>query len=388
MTTAETRAENQAESPPDCEIPVCRPLLPSAARIMPYLSLVDESRHYANRGHLEQKLEKRLSQVLGAETLIAVLAGSGTAALVGAILASAGRAQPDRPIALIPAYTFIGTLHAVQLCGYTPFLMDVDPNTWSLDPAVCAAQPDLERVGLVVPVAPYGRGVPQAPWRAFRDETGIAVAIDGAAAIEALTDAPQRYAGNIPVALSFHATKTFCTGEGGAVVCSDYTTLRRANQSLNFGYNADRQISQPGLNGKMSEYHAAVGLAEMDGWSAKRAAYRRVAACYAQIAARLGIDSTLNVAPAIASNYVILDAATAEHSDTIGAALTSRRIGYRLWYGRGLRRIASFQTFESAELTVTDDLAARLIGLPMAVDMQADDIEYVLGAIAGLGLEI
>lgn len=385
MATAQTNGGKRAGVAIDLEIPVCHPLLPSAAQITPYLRTLDKTRQYANRGQLQQQLEQRLSQLLGSEATVTALAASGTAALVGAILAAAGRAQADRPIALVPAYTFIGTLHAVQLCGFTPFLMDVDPKSWTLDPGECSAHPDLDRVGLVVPVAPYGRALPQAPWRAFRNQTGIPVAIDGAATIEALVDRPELYVGNVPVALSFHATKSFCAGEGGAVVCADSEMLRMAYQSLNFGYNDDRHSSRPGLNGKMSEYHAAVGLAELDGWSAKRAAYQRVAQTYTEIAARLGLGSMLTVPPTIASNYVILDALDAENLTPIKTALTRRRVGHRLWYGGGLHRSSSFQEFERSDLSVTEDLAARLIGLPMAVDLQARDISCVLEAVAERG---
>ena len=143
-------------------IPVLRPQLPGAERLLPYLRRIDSARIYSNWGPLAGELERRLAERLGVPADGFSSASSGTAALVGAILASAGRATPERPLALIPAFTFIATAAAVELCGYDPYLLDVDANSWMLDPDRVAAHPNLDHVGLVVPVALFGRPVPLA----------------------------------------------------------------------------------------------------------------------------------------------------------------------------------------------------------------------------------
>ena len=90
--------------------------------------------------------------------------------------------------------------------------------------------------------------------------------IDGAASFAGLAERPDRFLGAIPVAISFHATKAFATGEGGAVATSDVDLAQRSAQALNFGVSSIRDCRMASTNGKMSEYHAAVGLAELDGW--------------------------------------------------------------------------------------------------------------------------
>jgi dTDP-4-amino-4,6-dideoxygalactose transaminase len=246
--------------------------LPSADALHPYLARIDATRRYSNHGPLERELAGRFSRLLGSEVPITATAASGTAALIGAILAHAGRASAARRLGLCPGYTFIATAAAVEQCGYDVHLIDVDDTAWWVEPDALMAHPALAEVGLVVPVAPYGRAVPQDRWRRFQAATGIPVVIDGAAALEHLADDPQTYLGPIPVALSFHATKVFGTGEGGAVVTTDRDLLMRSIQALNFGFLGSRCAEAAGINGKMSEYHAAVGLAELDGWNEKRAA--------------------------------------------------------------------------------------------------------------------
>src|SRR5262245_15918499 len=177
-TAAET-----PETSEDAEIPVLRPLLPNARALLPYLERIDRSRTYTNWGPLTVELESRLARRWRLPESGVVSAGSGTAALAGAILAAAGRATRGRSVAIGPALTFVATAVAVELCGYEVRVVDVDPKTWMLDPKRLAAG-DLSDVGLVIPVAPFGTGVRQEPWEEFREFGDCAVVIDGAASFE------------------------------------------------------------------------------------------------------------------------------------------------------------------------------------------------------------
>ena len=261
------------------KIRVLRPRLPSAEQLLPYLRRIDATRVYSNHGPLCRELERRLSKQLRLPADNVVCASSGTIAIVGAILAVAARAKA-KPLAVVPALTFVATASAVEQCGYEPYLADVDPQSWMLDPKALAQHPLLDRVGLVVPVAPFGRPVPQQPWSEFRRRTKVPVVIDGAASFDTILRDPHIFMGEIPVALSFHATKSFGTGEGGAIATSDVDLAAESTSALNFGSHIARNSCSPSTNGKMSEYHAAVGLAELDGWEAKRSALSTVVSRY------------------------------------------------------------------------------------------------------------
>lgn len=357
-------------------IPVGRPLLPSADAVAKYLALIDRSRCYTNRGELVGMLELRLADLFKSPACI-VSAASGTAALTGAILAATGRATASRPLCLCAGYNFVATAQAAQLCGYRVRLVDVDALTWALDPDALAENQLLDRqVGVVVVTAPYGRRFSQKGWERFRDRTGVPVVVDAAAGIEALADDAVDLIGTVPVVLSLHATKAFGVGEGGAIVCADRALARAALAALNFGFDGTREVAVPGLNGKMSEYHAAVGLAELDGWSEKRAALRRVAESYRRSAAHGGL--TIHVAPQVSSCYALLSSPDGLRA---GAALTHEGIDHRLWYGRGLHREPYFATDYS--LPVVDTLASRLIGLPVAPDLPDAVIERIVAILAG-----
>ncbi len=356
---------------------------------MPYLEKIDANRWYTNRGELVNALEARLDELLGAtapagaDSTRAMTAASGTAALEGAILATAGRATSRRPLAILPAYTFIATALAVEACGYTPYLVDVDATTWALDARRLIENPILERAGVVVPVAPYGRSVAQDGWVAFSIQTKISVVIDAAAAFEQVIADP-RCRGSIPVALSFQATKVFSSAEGGAVIWSDADGLMRVARSLNFGMLGKRECSAAGTNGKMSEYHAAVGLASLDEYDTTASRNRTVALAYRTAARAYGLDERLYVAPDVASNYALIDAGSPSAGDAVVAALEAEKIESRRWYGCGLQHEAYLVEALHDPLPETERIAPSLIGLPMYSDITPKDIERTLRAVASV----
>lgn len=363
-------------------IPVMRPQLPRTEKLLPYLRRIDATRIYSNYGPLVQELESRLSRHFGLPAGGAVSASTGTTALMGAILAAAGRATPERQFALMPAFTFVATAVAAEHCGYSPYLADIDADTLTLDAERLLAHPALDRVGVVVPVAPFGRAVPQAPWRAFRDRTGIPVVIDGAASFESVSEALERYLGDIPVMMSFHATKSFATGEGGGVLSTDVEFATRTAQALNFGFHLSRDSRMASTNGKMSEYHAAVGLAELDDWTAKRSAFRAVADHYRRELDQVGLADRFLAAPDICSSYVLFRCRSRAESVRVQEGLRRSGADFRFWYGAGLQHQTYFSSCRRADLTVTESIAPRLLGLPMAPDMTEASIARVVHALA------
>lgn len=377
-------AIGSADAPP--AVPIYRALLPPADALLPYLRIIDANRHYANRGELVRRLETRLRERIAAPGCAVLTAASGTAALQAAILAQTGRADPARPFALIAGYTFVATAMAAEACGYTPVFVDIDPATWAIDPAALRQHDRLARTGIVLAVAPYGRPHDQQAWADFASSTGVPVVIDAAASFEALMRNPATLTGTVPVVLSFHATKAFATGEGGAVIWSDIEGLKRCARAMNFGFLYSRESRAAGFNGKMSEYHAAIGLAALDGWDATAAASARLAARYRAIAEGGGIGDKLICGPAVASNYALYLAESEADSANTVTALTLAEIEHRYWYGRGVHQEPHFARC-TAVLTKTELLAGSLIGVPVYPGLEISTIERIVSIIGKIRSE-
>jgi dTDP-4-amino-4,6-dideoxygalactose transaminase len=184
------------------------------------------------------------------------------------------------------------------------------------------------------------------------------------------------------VALSFHATKSFGVGEGGAVVTTDQDLAGRVFQSLNFGFVESRETAIASTNGKMSEYSAAVGLAELDGWGLKRAMFASVHLSYKSAFAAQGIRNRLWGHPDVGSCYVLLECSTASQAEQVVHQLATDGIDSRLWYGRGLSSHRGFRSSLGIDLHGEHKLDPRtLVGLPMAVDLRNPEVSCVAESV-------
>jgi dTDP-4-amino-4,6-dideoxygalactose transaminase len=365
---------------------VCRPLLPTADHLVADLKSIDKRRWYSNWGELNRSLEAGLCAHFGFPERGCVTASNGTDAITAALIAVTGRGTAARPYCLMPSYTFVASAVAALNAGYTPYFVDMNPDTLALDPESVISHPALKRTGAVLVVAPYGKPVDAQNWGRFLKETGIPVVIDAAAGFDAIASRWLRVTAEIPVAVSFHATKVFGTGEGGAILCEDEQLAERCRRVLNFGMLGDRRSIIAGINGKMSEYHAAVGLAELRNWPKKRADFLRVADAYWRAALNNGIEDRLLVEREWASSYVLYVAPTAAAASAAIGELSAAGIDHRYWYGRGVHKEPGYADFPAGVLPVTENLSDRLIGLPVSIDLTESAINRVIDVLARIEL--
>ena len=370
-------AMDTPHSPPF--LPVCRPQLPPAQAIARYLEQADATRHYTNRGPLVQRLEARLADRFHLATHCVRTASTGTSAIEIAVLATAGPARPDRPLALLPSYTFAATALAVERLGYRPLMVDIDPVTWAMDLDAAARHPDLDRVGVIVQVAPFGRRHDLAGAEALLQTTGIPVVIDAAASFESMLDAAPHVSKTVPVTLSFHATKTFSTGEGGAVIWDNPAGAEALIRAANFGFNYSRRSDSAGTNAKLSEIHAAVGHAMLDSFDQRRQDY--AATLHQWRKALQPLPGRVHLAPDLASVYVLWEAPGAADLTLAQNALTAANIDSRLWYETGLHLMPHFAGPAGQSHPVTESMGGRLLGLPMAHDLARSQIDRVVTTI-------
>ncbi|MBY0408353.1 MAG: DegT/DnrJ/EryC1/StrS family aminotransferase, partial [Rickettsiales bacterium] len=166
-------------------IPVLRPKLPEAERILPYLKQMDASRWYSNYGPLVNAFELRAAEMLHAASGQTVMVANGTVGLTVALQAlNVARGS----CCLMPSWTFTATPAAAIAAGLQPYFLDVDKITQALSPEQVKVKLEMikEEVGAVIAVAPYGAPVDVAAWDRFTQETGIPVVIDAAAGFDAL----------------------------------------------------------------------------------------------------------------------------------------------------------------------------------------------------------
>ena len=361
-------------------IAVARPRLPSAAHIAPYLAEIDANGWYSNFGPLSSRFQARLAMHWGLAKPEVALVASGTVAITLALLASGARPGSR---CLMPSWTFAASAGAVHAAGLVPYFMDVDPNTWALDPAAATVLASRLEVGAILAVAPFGAPLTLDAWDAVHQATGVPVVIDAAAGFDALREDGPMVAGNAPVIVSLHATKVFGIGEGGAVLCRDPAWLDRIRRLSNFGFCGTREAALPGCNGKMSEYAAAVGLAALDTWRATRARWASVTGQYRHVLQR----AHLCAVPGFGQGWVSSTLPVLWPGDGAQAAddLAGPGIGTLRWWGPGCHAQPAFKHCPREPLPVTEALARSCIGLPFWQDLTPTQIDLVSSAVGACG---
>lgn len=234
---------------------VTQPYLPPLEEFLPFLEKIWENKVLTNGGQFHQQLEKELCEYLGVEHI--ALFTNGTIALVTALQALRVTGE-----VITTPYSFVATSHSLLWNGIKPVFVDIDPNTLNLDPAKIEAAITPQTTA-IMPVHCYGHPCDTEAIQKIADNYNLKVIYDAAHAfgVQDAGGSVLRH-GDLSV-LSFHATKVFNTFEGGAVVCPDAKTKLRIDQLKNFGHVGEVTVVAPGINGKMSEFNAALGVLQL-----------------------------------------------------------------------------------------------------------------------------
>lgn len=251
---------------------VTKPSLPPLAEFLPLLERIWDNQILTNVGPFHVEFEEALKAHLGVEH-ISVFA-NGTLALLTALQALRINGE-----VITTPYSFVATSHTLLWNGIQPVFADIDPRTLNLDPRRIEAA-ITRHTTAILPVHCYGNPCDVAAIEQLADAYNLKVVYDAA---HAFGVADQRGSvlncGDLSI-LSFHATKVFNTFEGGAIVCPDRKTKRRIDQLKNFGFVDETTVVAPGINGKMSEFNAALGLLQLKHIDEAIAARGRIDALY------------------------------------------------------------------------------------------------------------
>lgn len=352
-------------------IPVMRPRLPDADSLMPLLRRIDDAQIYSNMGPLAQELGARLSARYDCPALPVA---NATAGLTIALLASQA---PRGSLCMVPAWTFVASAQAILAAGLVPFIVDVDETIGALTPDLAerwrAHAP--AAIGAVMVVSVFGQPVDLAGWQEFRRRHNAAVIIDAAAGFDTAL------ASDLPSVVSLHATKVLGCGEGGFILCRDPDIHQRCIAASNFGFAGQRHASMVGLNGKISEYHAAIALAALDQWPQQRQAF---VALLTQLRRRLTpkLDWPAGLGETMVTNTLTL--AFPGGWQAASRHFAAHGIETRRWWGDGLHRQQGFAACPRLPTPQTDRLAAVSLGLPCWLGLDEAQMDRIAGAAADL----
>lgn len=363
------------------QITVTSPLLPPLDEFIPYLEDIWNRKWITNNGHYHQLLEKELCKYLGVEYIS--LFTNGTLPLITALQALRITGE-----VITTPYSFVATTHSLWWNGIKPVFVDVDPATGNLDPnrIETAITP---KTTAIMPVHVYGNPCDTVAIQEIADKYGLKVIYDAAHAFGVKVNGESVLkAGDIST-LSFHATKTYNTVEGGALVCHDEKTKQRIDYLKNFGFAGETEVVAPGINSKMDEIRSAYGLLNLRHVDAAINARHRVADHYREAFSDVKGLTMFEERPEVTYNYsyfpVFIDANKYGMSrDDLYFKMRDHDVLGRRYFYPLISQFSTYRGLPSADpgnLPVATRMANEVICLPMHHDLSDEDIERTINLI-------
>ncbi|WP_254070670.1 DegT/DnrJ/EryC1/StrS aminotransferase family protein [Acidisphaera sp. L21] len=332
------------------------------------------------------ELETRLAAYCGATHCVSV--SSGTDAIQIAMMAE-GIGRGDA--VFLPAFTYTATAEVPLVLGATPVFVDVDPATFQIDPAHLAARiAEIRAAGVLKPRALIGVdlfGQP-ADWPALR-------AIAQSEGLFTLDDCAQSFGASLSgrklgreadaTAISFFPSKPLGGyGDGGALLTDSDERAALYRSLRTHGEGTTRyEVMRTGMNGRLDTLQAAVLLAKLDVFDAELAERARVAAIYDR---RLGnVLTTPKRVPDSASAWAVYAVLLPDGAirDRLQASLREQGVPSAIYYPRALHHQPAYAaSHDGAALPVSEDLATRIMALPIHPDLSDADAERVCDAVA------
>lgn len=363
------------------QITVTSPLIPPLKEFTPFLEDIWRRKWLTNDGYYHQELEKALCKYLGVEFLS--LFTNGTLALITALqeLRITGEV-------ITTPFSFVATTHSLWWNGIKPVFVDVEPNTYNLDPDKIEAA-ITPKTTAIMPVHVYGNPCNTDKIQEIADKYGLKVIYDAAHSFGVSKNGESILnAGDLSI-LSFHATKTYSTIEGGAIICHDRQSKQRIDYLKNFGFAGETSVVAPGINAKMDEVRAAYGLLNMQYVDSAIKKRSEVAIRYRNALKNISGITFLEDIPNVRHNYSYFPVFIEEKDygmsrDALYKKMNDANIFGRRYFYPLISEFSTYRGLDSARpenLPVANEVAKRVICLPMHHELSKDDVERVISVV-------
>ena len=367
----------------DAPVYVTRPHIPTLEAYAKALSPAWDRQWLTNDGILHVHLESALAARFGVPCLR--LFCNGTVALLTALQALE---LEDGEVITTP-FTFAATVNTLHWRRLRPVFCDIDPHSCNLDPVGIEAL-ITDKTRAILPVHVYGRPCDVEAIQSVANRHGLPVLYDAAHAFDVEYKGKSILHYGTMSMLSFHATKLFNTAEGGALASPDPQQHELLRQLKNFGIADEDTMIAPGINGKMSELHAALGLTQLDNVGEEVKNRRRIATLYnKQLAAIPGLTIPEFDGDNIKSNYAyyplrVESEAYGMSRDLLYGQLKKFNVHARRYF-HPLCSTSSWCFVEHGRLPVAEAAAQEMLCLPLYGSLPLDDASVICDVMAKLG---
>ena len=360
---------------------VGRPNIGSRERFLQRVNEMFDRRWLSNDGPLLKEFEQRIADLIGVRHVIAVCN-----ATAGIELAS--RALELKGEVIMPSYTFVATAHALQWQEITPVFADMDPATHNIDPAKIEALITPQTTG-IVGVHVWGRACDTQAIEGIATKHKLKVMYDASHGFGCSVGGRMLGSFGECEVFSFHATKFINCFEGGVVTTNNDDLAEKIRLMRNFGFVDYDKVVYLGINGKMNEVCAAMGLTNLEAMDEIIDVNKSNYLTYCEELRSAAGVSVINYDPAERNNYqyVVIEVdpdVCRRNRDEIVEALHAENVIARKYFWPGCHRMEPYRTTQpdaSKRLPVTERVAARVIVLPTGQTLEEATVRRVCGII-------
>lgn len=335
-------------------IPVTKPFLPPREEYDRYLNGIWERNWLTNNGPLVNELELRLKEYLHLDHLLFV--SNGTIALQMAI-----KALDLKGEIITTPFSYVATTSSIVWEGCRPVFVDILPDRLTIDPKLIEAAITPE-TSAILATHVYGIPCEVEAIQRIAEKHGLKVIYDGAHAFGVKIKGKSIFEFGDISTCSFHATKLFHTIEGGVVITKNAELLKRMAYLRNFGHDGFDRFNGVGVNGKNSEFHAAMGLALFPHLEAIQTRKKEQALYYFELLKGLRVKFP-EIGGIDAYNYAYFPIIFPEVQQLKKSMklLEDNGIGSRRYFYPGLNRL----DYTHGECPVSDQITERVLCLPL-----------------------
>jgi len=365
----------------DEPILVTRPLLPPLEEFHEYLKDIWDSKWLTNNGKYHQGLEKALCEYLGVKYIS--LFANGTLALVTALQALRITGE-----VITTPFSFVASTHSLWWNNIKPVFVDIDPVSFNLDPTKIEAA-ITQHTTAILPVHVYGNPCDVYRIKEIANTYGLKVIYDACHTFGVtINDIPVLNFGDLSV-MSFHATKVYNTFEGGAIVCHDEATKKRIDNLKNFGFVGEMMVVTPGINAKMNEVQAAMGLLQLKYIDQAIAKRKKISERYREglkaIAGLTYLEDFQGVRHCYPYFPVLIDKEKfGKTRDEVYEELKKHNIYGRRYFYPLISQFPTYRGLESAQpgkMPVAEMVTTEVICLPIYPDLEMEDLNNIIALI-------
>ncbi len=351
------------------------PLLPPLDEYVSYLEKIWDSVIITNRGNMELQFEMELKKKLGLEYMSVV--NNGTTALILALKAL----QLTGEVITTP-FTHISTAQAILWNGLTPVFVDIEEDTYNVDPEKIE-QAITPQTSAILAVHLFGQPCHIDALEKMANKRGLKLIFDAAHCFGVeINDHSVLQAGDCST-ISFHATKTFNTVEGGAIICKDPALHLEIEKLKNNGIDGIQNPVTYGLNGKLNEFQAAFGLLQLQYIDLAIDKRKEIFQLYQEKLQSIKGIRMMNEKPGIKYNYgyfpIIIDTAITGYTrDQLFEKLKNENIHCKKYFDPLVTDVSILNNFKKTPLPIAEKTARNIICLPIHHLLEEEDVARLL----------